>query len=139
MIKIRDIGSIADKWARVTPERAEDYRLGVENPKEDWKTKTQASVATYKAAMTTSLTNDSFSKGVSKSTTEKWKSKAVSKGADRFGPGVALAKPDYITGFGPYRNIIAGITLPPRYPKGDPRNIERVKIIANTLHLAKIG
>lgn len=139
MPKIRDIGSIADKWARVTPERSEDYKLGVQNPKTDWKTATQAAVGTYKAAMTTSLTNDRFAKGVSKSSTDKWKEKASTKGANRFGEGVSLGKPDYQVGFSPYRDVIESTSLPPRYPKGDPRNIERVKVLAAALHAKKIG
>lgn len=139
MPKIRDIGSIADKWARVTPERSEDYKLGVQNPKTDWKSATQAAVGTYKAAMTTSLTNDRFAKGVGKSSTDKWKEKASTKGANRFGEGVSLGKSDYQTGFSPYRDVIESTTLPPRYPKGDPRNIDRVKVLAAALHAKKIG
>jgi len=138
-IKIRDVGSIAEKWARVTPERSEDYRLGVTSPKEDWKTKTEAAKEIWKAAMTKAVADDRFGKGVAKVNTDKWRSKALSKGVARFGEGVAVAKPDYESGFKPYRDLIAGISLPPRYPRGDVRNIERVKVIANTLHLAKVG
>ena len=139
MPKIRDIGSIADKWARVTPERSGDYALGVQNPKVDWKTATLASAPTHTAAMQKALTEGRFAKGVGKSSTAKWQEKASTKGASRFGEGVSLGKPDYQSGFGPYRDIIERITLPPRYPKGDPRNIERVKVIADALHKAKIG
>jgi hypothetical protein len=52
---------------------------------------------------------------------------------------VQIAKDDYAKGFGPYANVIAATTLPPRYPKGDPRNIERVSAIAQALHQEKVG
>jgi len=139
MPKIRSIAEITAKWTRVTPERAEDYRLGVASPKEDWKTKTLAAKETYKAAMTKSLTDDRFAKGVGKISTAKWQEKATLKGVSRFGEGVALGGPDFSSGFSPYRDVIERVALPPRYPKGDPRNIDRVKVIAEALHKAKVG
>ena len=42
MPKVKSASQIAEKWARVTPMRAEDYRIGVQNPKRDW---AQASAA----------------------------------------------------------------------------------------------
>lgn len=139
MPKIRSIESITKKWTEVTPQRAGEYLLGVQDPKEDWKTKTQAAVPNYKAAMTISLTQDRFAKGVGKASTEKWKAKIIAKGGNRFSEGVSLAGPDYNEGFGPFRNIIAATTLPPRYPKGDPRNIDRVRVMADALHKGKVG
>lgn len=139
MPKIRSIESIREKWTTVTPQRVNEYLLGVQDPKADWKTQTQAAVPTYKAAMTISLTQDRFAKGVAKASTEKWKRKATEKGAGRFAEGVALAGPDYAEGFGPYRNIIANTALPGRFPKGDPRNIDRVRVMADALHKGKIG
>ena len=139
MPKIRSIESITKKWTEVTPQRAGQYIEGVQDPKSDWKTQTQAAVANYKAAMTISLTQDRFKKGVDKSSTEKWKAKAVAKGGNRFSEGVSLAGPDYSEGFGPFRNIIANTTLPPRYPKGDPRNIDRVRVMAEALRKGKTG
>jgi len=139
MPKIRSIDSITKKWTEVTPQRAPQYVEGVNDPKADWKTNTVAAAANYKAAMTLSLTQDRFLKGVNKVNTEKWKSKAIAKGAGRFSEGVALAGPDYSAGFGPFRDVISNTTLPPRYPKGDPRNIDRVRVMADALHKAKIG
>ena len=36
-------------------------------------------------------------------------------------------------GFQPYADTIRSTTLPPRFPKGDPRNLERTKAIATAL------
>ena len=33
MAEIKSLSAISDKWARVTPARAEDYKLGIANPK----------------------------------------------------------------------------------------------------------
>lgn len=139
MPKIRSLDSIKKKWGEVTPQRAGQYVDGVTDPKADWKTNTVAAAANYKAAMTISLTQDRFLKGVNKVNTEKWKSKAILKGASRFSEGVSLGVEDYGTGFAPYRDVIANTTLPPRFPKGDPRNIERVRVMAEALRKAKLG
>lgn len=137
-IKIRDIASITKKWVDVTPGRATQYIEGVNDPKADWKTNTVAAALIWKAAMTAVMARDGFLKGVNKVGSDKWKRGAITKGAGRFSEGVGLAGPDYSAGFEPYRNVIAGLTLPPRYPKGNPLNIERVKIIAAALHAEKI-
>lgn len=139
MPAIRDVAAIAKKWARVTPARADDYRLGVENPKKDYKTATMAAEPAYEAGVQQAIARKAFGKGVAKAGTEKWKKGAVEKGTARFGPGVAVAEPEYMKGFEPYQKVIASLLLPPRRPKGDPANIERVRAIATALHRAKIG
>ena len=139
MPKIRDPHEVSKKWARVTPERAEDYKLGVENPKKDWATETAASEANYETGVKAAISKKRFGKGVKKAGTEKWKKGAVEKGVERFGPGVEKAQAKYEEGFAPYREVIANTTLPPRYPKGDPRNIARVTAMAKALHEKKMS
>ncbi len=139
MINIRSIEEIKSKWTRVTPGRAEDYRIGVTTPKKDWKTGASAGKENYKAAMQKVIAEDRQNKGVLKSSTDYWKQKALALGANRFGEGVGVAGDAYGTGFAPYRDVIAGLSLPPRYPKGDSRNLDRVRVIADALHKKKIG
>lgn len=139
MAEIKSMSAIVEKWTRVTPGRSEDYRLGVTNPTKDWKTKTLAAKEAHKAGIQKAIAEDRFAKGVNKSSTDIWRVKALSKGVNRFGEGVGLAGPDYDKGFAPYRAVIAGLTLPPRYAKGDPRNLARVKVIAEALHAKKVS
>ena len=139
MPKIRSASDIADKWKRVTPGRTEDYRLGVENPKKDWADETKKAESTYKEAITKSLAEGRFGKGVDAAGTEKWKDGAILKGIPRWGQGVEFGIENYEKGFAPYRDVIERTTLPKRYPKGDPRNYERVKAIGSALHKEKVG
>jgi hypothetical protein len=60
-------------------------------------------------------------------------------GAGRFAEGVGLATPTYRDAVAPYLQRIASLSLPVRYAKGDPRNIERVKVIDVALHNLKTG
>lgn len=137
MAFIRSIEHIARKFATVTPGRTEDYRQGVENPRRDWGTATVASEAAYEAGVTQAIAKKRFGKGVKAAGTDKWQRGAVEKGTARWGPGVTLAQDLYARNFAPYRDAIERCTLPPRYAKRDPRNLDRVKAIVNALIAAK--
>lgn len=138
MPKVKSARATAQKWARVTPQRAEDYQEGVNNPKKDWGDETAAANANYKAGIQKAVAEDRFVKGVQKAGTAKWKEGATTKGVQRWGPGVAIAESKYEAGFAPYVAVIENTELPPRYPKGDPRNIARVAAMAKALHDKKM-
>lgn len=129
---------ISAKWARAASTATPEYLEGVQNPRKDWSTETQKSAPAYKAGITKSLQNDSFKKGVARAGTSKWQTNALSKGVDRWAAGIAGSQPAYEEGFAPYAQIISRIQLPPRGPKGDPNNIQRVAIIAKALNDEKV-
>jgi hypothetical protein len=139
MAEIKDIGAIQEKWGRVTPQRTEDYKLGVRSPKRDWEKSSVAAKENHKAAMVEAAAKDSFGKGCTKAGTGRWQSKALAKGPARFAEGVMVGAPDYGSGFAPYQQVIASTQLPPRFPRRDPRNIMRVTAIAAALGKAKVG
>ncbi|MBA7539135.1 hypothetical protein ES705_31414 [subsurface metagenome] len=133
MAAIRSIEKIAKKWATVTPGRSEDYRAGVESPRKDWEAATAASEDSYNAGVTQAIAEKRFGKGVRAAGTEKWQRGAIEKGTMRWGPGVAMAEAQYAAGFGPIRDAIERVTLPPRYARRDPRNLNRVKAIVDAV------
>ena len=139
MPAIRSTAEIAAKWATVTPGRAAFYKSGVTTPKKDWETETKAAEDAYELGVTNAIGRKAFGKGVDKAGTAKWKRKAVDVGAGRWGPGVRVAEADFRSGYDPYRAKILEITLDPRFPKGDPRNYDRVRNIGDALHALKIG
>ncbi len=139
MPKVKSASDIAEKWGRVTPERSVDYEKGIRNPKKDWAASTKAAEGAYKEGVTKAAQEGRFGKGVTKAGTAKWQEKALSVGPARFSQGVSVAKPDFEKGFAPFRDVIEKTSLPPRFAKGDPRNIERVKVMAQALHAAKKG
>jgi len=139
MAEIKDIGAIQEKWSRVTPQRTEDYKLGVRSPRRDWEKGAIAAKDNHKQAMVQAAASDSFSKGVAKAGTGRWQSRALSKGPARFAEGVMVGAADYGAGFAPYQQAISATTLPPRFPRRDPRNIMRVTAIATALGKVKTG
>ena len=133
MPSIKDASAIAAKWGRVTPQRTEDFDSGVKNPRTDWAAATKAAEARFEEGVQKAISRKAFGKGVGKAGTAKWQQKTIEKGTRRWGEGVQLAEADYSAGFAPYVEVIKNTTLPPRYPKGDPRNIARVATMAKAL------
>lgn len=139
MAEIRPLSQVRDKWTRVTPGRTEDYKLGIQQPRRDWQEETEAGKENWKIGVDQAHAKDLFAKGVRAAGTAKWKEKALKKGPGRFAEGVYIAGPDYEAGFRPYHAAIEAVDLGPRFPRRDPRNIERVKRIVEALISVKLG
>ena len=139
MAEIRPMSQIRDKWTRVTPGRTEDYKLGIQNPRRDWAKQAAAASEIYKAGVDAAHAKGLYAKGIKKAGTGKWQDKALKKGPGRFAEGVYIAGPDYEAGFAPYREAIAKVDLGPRFPKRDPRNIDRVKKVVEALVAQKFA
>lgn len=135
---IKALDRISSKWARVTQTSGQSYTEGVQNPAKDWATNTANAAKNFASGVQAAISADRFSKGVKKAGTKKWQDNAIEKGAARFSQGVALAEQAYANGFSPYRTVIQNLNLPPRGPKGDPANIQRVSAIATALHSEKL-
>lgn len=133
MAEIRSMEKIAKKWATVTPGRVADYQAGVENPRRDWETATSAAEDSYQAGVTQAIAEKRFGKGVRKAGTDKWQRNALTKGVQRWGPGVAMAEQAYAAGYAPIRDAIERVNLPMRYSRRDPRNLNRVKAIVDAV------
>jgi len=139
MAAIRPIDTITEKFITVTPGRATQYKQGVENPLRDREQNAIAEEETYKRGVTEAANKGMYGKGVKKAGTRKWQKGASQKGPTRFSEGVMLSKDAYKAGFAPYAEEIAKIELPPRGPKGDPNNIQRVAVIARALRERKLA
>lgn len=139
MPEIKKTSDIAAKWARVTPQRAEDYRQGVMNPRVSWSEATAAASERYKAGIQEAIQQDRFAKGVKAAGDDRWQERATTIGPARFSEGVATSESRYEEGFAPYADVIAKTVLPPRFAKGDPRNLERVKVMSQALRKKKVG
>lgn len=139
MVKVKPIDKVVSKWQARASAAVEDYRFGIENPKVDWATATAAAQSTWAQAVQQAAAEGRFAGGVKKAGTEKWKRKAIEVGATRYASGIAAAVSDYATAMSEVLRTLEGISLPPRGPRGDPRNYERVKIIGDTLHKVFTG
>lgn len=139
MANIKPLDQIAKKWSTVTPGRAGEYKAGVENPRKSWAESTLNAKQAYSDGVQAAISENRFEKGVANAGDAKWKKGAVEKGATRWPQGVALATDEYRAGFARYHGVIQNTTLPPKGPKGDPRNYDRVRAIGEALHAEKVS
>lgn len=137
MAAIKSVAAIAEKWARVTPQRTADYEAGVRQPTKDWQKLTAAANEGWKAGIQAAVQQDRFIKGVNRAGTAKWQQGSIEKGLQRWGPGVQLGEDAYTRGFAPYREAIASVNLPARFARRDPRNLDRVKAVVEALKRVK--
>lgn len=137
-IDIPPIAEIAEKWERVTPGRAADYTHGVQNPRRSWMDATLEQIDVWIEAITQAIADGRWQRGVRDAGDRKWQANTLAKGPTRWVHGIRLARGVYRDRFQPYRDEIASIDLPPRGPRGDERNYERVAIIGRRLHALKL-
>lgn len=99
---------------------------------------TQAAESNYEQGVQKGIQGKRFGKGVAKAGTAKWQQNTLAKGPSRWAEGIGMSTQAYEDGFAPFRRVIEVTTLPPRGPKGDPRNIQRVQVMADALHKEKL-
>lgn len=138
-IKVKDAGSAAAKFTQRAAAAAGDYQTGVQGAGEDWARNAAASVDNYNAAVQEAITRGAFARGVSKAGGAKFAQRASTVGARRFPEGVREAAPAFQEGVAPYLQVISGLTLPPRRPKGDPANMQRVQAVTEALRRRKVA
>lgn len=138
MANIKSLDRIEEKWKRVAAGAGEEYRVGIENPRTDWASATRSAESQYNAGVQAAIARKAFGKGVTKAGTAKWQAMALAKGPSRWSEGIGLSGDAYRAGFEPYARVIAGLALPARGAKGDPKNIARVAAVAKALHDEKI-
>lgn len=138
-IKIKSTSDIATKYARVTPGRVDDFEQGIKDTSPDeYEEPTLAAEDIYEKGVMQGISRKAFGKGV-RGSGPKWKDKSLDEGPTRFMSATGKAADEFAEGFGPYREVISDLTLPPRGPVGDPKNIRRVEAVAKALRDKKIG
>lgn len=132
-IRVKPAGEIASKWARVSAQRDQDYKAGVSDTGVEWAKNAAAAEETYAAGVQEAIGRGAFEKGIARAGDEKWRRKTTEVGTQRWAPGIRAAEGDFEEGFAPFREALERVDLPPRAPRGDPRNLERVAAVARAL------
>jgi hypothetical protein len=136
---VKSITAAATKWSARAGVAVNDYLGGVANSQVDQAGRAAQAEPQWAAAVAAAATAHTFSAGLGRSGTAGWKAGVASKGATRYAPGVAAATPKYTARFGPFLNVIAGLDLGARFPRGDPRNQQRSVVVQVALNKARMG
>jgi len=134
MVKTKGVDRTVAKWKTKVAAAGPDYLDGVTNPKADWQTETSKAESSYEQGVQAAIGRKSFGKGVARAGTAKWQRGAIEKGGIRWTSGVALAEDEYRSGMSEVISTIESTALPPRGPKGDPKNYDRTRVLGTALH-----
>jgi hypothetical protein len=138
-IKVKDAAASATKFVQRAQAAAPDYQRGVQGAGQTWQTNAAAANDSYVAGVTAAANAGRFARGINAAGGQKYEAAAAGKGAQRYPQGVASAGPTWQAKTQPYLDTLAGLQLPPRRPKGDPANFQRVQIVGDALRKKKVG
>lgn len=138
-ITVKSAAEIADKWAEVTPARASYYEEAAPAAGAEWEANTIQAASTYKAGISVAGIEKRFVGGVKRAGAEKFARKVRDVGVGRYGPGVSAAKADMASGVAPYRDVLEGLEIPDRGPRGSPANYAIVEKVGSALHKKRLA
>lgn len=138
-MKVKPLDQIASKWASRAAGAGQAYTQGVQNPKNSWATQTANAANNWANGVQAAVTDGRFAKGVQAAGDQKWSMGATTKGATRYPDGVRNAQPFYQQGFSKFATALTNFSLPARFPKGSPQNMDRSSAVATLLRNVKLG
>jgi len=139
MVKTIGVERTVTKWIGRARVARPDYEAGIKAPKYPWLDQAIKAKDVYKVAITRPEVPDLFVRGLKRAGTARWEDMALKKGADRYVPGIELSEPYYRGQITDILAEIEKIVLPARAPRGDIRNLERVKKIFEGLHAWRLA
>lgn len=138
-VRVKDLSSSAQRWSSRASGAAGDYATEAAAAGDRWQTNTSGAAGVYQQAVSAAGIQDRYRRGVQRAGSAKYTRKITEVGQSRYSTGVQAAVDDWRTGFEPFANTIAGLTLPQRRPRGDPGNIERVRAVASALNARRLA
>ena len=134
---VKPLERVVENWVDVASRRGPAYSEGVQAPRRDWQQAAEAAKTNWADGVQEAITRDAYARGVRRAGTTRWQNMAQAKGVSRYPEGVRLSVDYYRTGWQPYHQTLERTTLPPRYPRRDPRNLERVRAVVEALIATK--
>ena len=135
-ITVKPIAQVVAKWNTRAQGAGQNYQDGINNPKNSPTAQAIAQAPVWLEGVTTAGVNG-YKKGLERSGDTKWKTNSLGKGKDRFPGGISQAQPAYQARMGQVLNVISGVTLPQKLPRGNPSNMARATAVAAALAAAK--
>ena len=131
--------SVTQKFIERAGAASEDYKKGAQETTKDQSARAIAAIPQMKAAINLAIDRGAVAKGLQKSGKAGWLLGIVEKGANRYGPGVAVSGPKYATNSGKYDSARAASDSMPRGAKGSSTNLAKVTTVVNALRALKVS
>jgi len=105
----------------------------------EWEANTIAAGGTYKAGISVAGIEKRFVGGVKRAGAAKFARKVKDVGVSRYSPGVTAARADMESGVAPFRDVLDGLEIPDRGPRGSPGNYAIVEKVGSALHKKRLA
>lgn len=141
-IAVKPLDASAAKWSQRAQGAAGEYATNAQASAQRWLANAVAGQPTFQQAITAAGLPARWARGIQKAGSAKFTRGITEKGASRFSEGVGVAQQDWQTGFQPYAQRLASVTLSTRRPRGDRANyrrVEEVGVALNAQRLAALG
>ena len=138
-LAVKDAAMAGDKFVARGQAAGADYTAGIRGSGERWKANTKAGKDNWVQGVQESITRNAFEKGVDAAGAAGFEDRATSVGPQRFAQGIGQAKNKWIQNTTPYLNMMSGLSLTPRGPKGSPQNQQRSAEVATANRRKKVG
>jgi hypothetical protein len=132
-INIKPLATIVQKYVTRASASGQAYIDGINNPRQDWQQSTAASANAWAAGVQGAITDGRFVAGVNIAGDAKWSTRSTTIGAQRYPGGITAGQQAYQSGIQPYLQMLSTLNLPPRLPRGDPGNLQRVQAVDTAL------
>jgi len=139
MVEVPPIEEVVKDWESGARARASKYAERAKAKARKWFEETKAAEKRWAEAIQDAIRRGAFLAGVEEAGEAKYKDGIDKKGESRYPTGIAAATDIYKKAMKEVLDIIAGVELSERGPRGDPRNYERVKAIGEALHNWRIA
>lgn len=137
---VKDLATSGVKWSSRASSASTEFETNALAAADKWAKNAQAAMDNYRAGISAANIATRFARGVQQAATaNKFARKLAAVGSSRYSTGVQGAAQDWQTGFGPYHSVLQAVALPPRKPRGDAGNYERVKAVGQALNARRIA
>lgn len=138
-IKVKPIDKIISNWQAGAQQGAADYAANAVAAAGTYAANAGAAQASWKSGVNMGGADARYGANVRGKGQAKYARKIQSVGAARFSEGVSAGGQDMREGFQPYLDVIAGLSLPARGPRGAAGNKARSNAVQDALHNRRIG
>lgn len=137
-IKVKDPGTVANKWSTRAQGAVNDYKAGAASPKQSQSAAAVAAAPLWQQAVQSPAALAAFTAGLNKAGDQGWLAGVNNKGAARYAGGITAGLQKFTNNITPFLQAISAINLPPKGLRGSAQNIQRVAAIAQALHSLKL-
>ena len=136
MVKIKSLEEISSKYAGAIPRVGEAYKKAVAGVT-NWQERAIAGQGLYAQRMSDPEVLARREKKIAATSNEAWRSGSVEKGSRNIAVGMQAAIGKHKAAFAPFREAIAGVTLPEKTADANTNIDNRLKPIVNALQAKK--